>query len=163
MKLYTDLPSAKVFLDLLTFLLTVWVRCTTALLPPAEHFLMALMKLRLGLTHQDLAFRFNIHICTVAYIFHGWLDVMSRELQYLIHWPPRKEIKQNVPHLFKNKMFDSVRCIIDYSEIFIQRLTSLHARALIYSNYKSHNTIKFLLGVNRSCYFFVMNVGQACK
>ena len=38
-------------------------------------------------------------------------------------------------------------CIIDCSEVFIQRPTSLTARAQTYSNYKSHNTIKFLVAI----------------
>lgn len=66
----------------------------------------------------------------------------------LIHRPSREEIKKNLPALFRSPPFNSVRCIIDCSEIFIDRPTSLSARAMTYSNYKSHNTIKFLVGIS---------------
>ena len=39
-------------------------------------------------------------------------------------------------------------CIIDCSEIFIERPSSLSARAETYSNYKSHNTVKFLIAIS---------------
>jgi len=37
--------------------------------------------------------------------------------------------------------------IIDCFEIFIERPTSLMARAQTWSNYKKHNTVKFLIGI----------------
>ena len=37
--------------------------------------------------------------------------------------------------------------IIDCFEIFIERATNLKARAQTWSNYKHHNTIKFLIGI----------------
>jgi len=39
-------------------------------------------------------------------------------------------------------------CMIDRSEVFIERPSSLLARAQTYSNYKSHNTIKFLVAIS---------------
>ena len=38
-------------------------------------------------------------------------------------------------------------CIIDCFEIFIERPANLLARALTYSSYKSHNTMKYLVGI----------------
>ena len=72
---------------------------------------------------------------------------MSRELQCLIHWPDREVIRQTLPKCFKPRFSRSV-CIIDCSEIFIQRPTSLIARAQTYSSYKGHNTVKFFLAIN---------------
>ena len=43
------------------------------------------------------------------------------------------------------KHFPQARCIIDCSEI--ARATSFKARAQTYSNYKKHNTVKFLIGI----------------
>ena len=45
-------------------------------------------------------------------------------------------------YLFKNCV-----CIIDYTEIYIERPLNLNARAQTFSNYKSHNTIKYLIGI----------------
>ena len=38
--------------------------------------------------------------------------------------------------------------MIDCSEIFIERATSLSARSETYSNYKSHNTAKFFVAIS---------------
>lgn len=106
------------------------------------------MKLRLGLTHEDLAFRFHCSCATISAIFHDWLNITAQRFTSLIHWPSREEIKRNLPALFRSPPFNSVRCIIDCRKIFIDRPASLSARAMIYSNYKFHNTIKFLVGIS---------------
>ncbi len=120
---YTGLPSASVFFTLLTYLASIWNASSTILTLP-EQFLLVLMKLSLGLTHQDLAFRFRVSRGTVSNIFHEWLDVMAKELQCLVRWPSRKEIRRNLPTLFKTIGFQQVSCIIDCTEVFIER-TSL--------------------------------------
>ena len=51
-----------------------------------------------------------------------------------------------MPNVFI-KHFQNVRCTIDCSEIFIEQPTSFQARAQTYSNYKKHNTVKFLIGI----------------
>lgn len=145
---YTGLPAVGVFLKLLAYLIPLWGTSTmSSALSPTDQFLMVLMKLRLGLHHQDLAYRFNVSCGTVSKIFHDWLDVMARELQCLIRWPSRKEIRRKLPLQFR-KSFKRVRCIIDCTEIFTQRPTSFDTRAVTYSHYKSHNTIKFLVAVS---------------
>uniref|UniRef100_A0A673L1Z4 DDE Tnp4 domain-containing protein n=1 Tax=Sinocyclocheilus rhinocerous TaxID=307959 RepID=A0A673L1Z4_9TELE len=144
---YTGLRSSKVFFALLTYLTTAWSPRTLSP-PTALQFYLVLMKLRLGLTHKDLAFRFHCSCATISTIFHDWLNIMAQRFTSLIHWPSREEIKKNLPTLFRSPPFNAVRCIIDCSEIFIDRPTSLSARAMTYSNYKSHNTIKFLVGIS---------------
>ena len=51
-----------------------------------------------------------------------------------------------MPPLFK-ELFPNCRCIIDCSEIFIEIPISFDARAKTFSNYKKHNTVKFLVGI----------------
>ncbi len=41
-----------------------------------------------------------------------------------------------------------LKVIIDFFEVFIERPTNLKARAQTWSNYKHHNTCKFLLGIS---------------
>uniref|UniRef100_A0A672T434 THAP-type domain-containing protein n=1 Tax=Sinocyclocheilus grahami TaxID=75366 RepID=A0A672T434_SINGR len=144
---YTGLPSISVFFTLLTYLTSIWNASSTILTLP-EQFLVVLMKLCLGLTHQDLAFCFKMSCGTVSNIFHEWLDVMAKELQCLVRWPSRKEIRRNLPTLFKTTGFQKVRCIIDCTEVFTERPTSLQAQAITYSHYKSHNTVKFLVFIS---------------
>ncbi len=144
---YTGLRSSKVFFALLTYLTTAWSPGTLSP-PTALQFYLVLMKLRFGLTHKDLAFRSHCSHATISAIFHDWLNIMAQRFSSLIHWPSREEIKKNLPALFRSPPFNSVRCIIDCSEIFIDRPTSLSASAMTYSNYKSHDTIKFLVGIS---------------
>ena len=45
------------------------------------------------------------------------------------------------------KFFRNCCVIIDCIEVFIERPTDLMARAQVWSNYKSHSMIKFLIGI----------------
>ena len=47
-----------------------------------------------------------------------------------------------------HKHFKKCVIIIDCFEVFIERPTSLLARAQTFSNYKKHNTVKFLIGIS---------------
>ena len=83
----------------------------------------------------------------VSQLFHEWIDIMSRELRSLIVWPDRETIRKHLPQCFK-PTYAKATCIIDCSEVFIERATSLSARCETYSNYKNHNTAKFLVAVS---------------
>ena len=61
-------------------------------------------------------------------------------------WPSRESVHANMPQIFKD-LYPCTRCIIDCSEIFIERPYSYQARAQTYSTYKKHNTLKFLIGI----------------
>ena len=78
--------------------------------------------------HKDLSYRFGIHVSRVTKIFHHWIDVMSRELQQLLSWPDHEFVRETLLDCFKPK-YTRTKCIIDCSEVFIQRPTSLFARA----------------------------------
>ena len=95
---------------------------------------------------EDLATRFQIATSTVSRIFHKWMNVMYICLKFLIVWPSCEIIEQNLPSFIKAS-YPKCRCIIDCSEIFIERPSSYNARAQTYSNYKNHNTIKFLIAI----------------
>ena len=64
----------------------------------------------------------------------------------LILWPERDILKMSMPMSFRSK-FGKCACIIDCFEVFIERPSDLKARAQTYSTYKSHNTMKFLIGI----------------
>jgi len=50
-------------------------------------FMIVLMKLRLNLGLQDIAYRLGICTSTVGRHFHEMLDIMSCHLEWLIKWP----------------------------------------------------------------------------
>ena len=65
----------------------------------------------------------------------------------LIRWPTRSELLDTMPADFKCN-FPWCVCIIDCFEVFCERPKNLMARAQTYSNYKHHNTVKFLIGIS---------------
>ena len=109
---------------------------------PFEQFLIALMKLCLNLGDQDLSYRFGISQATVSNYFGAWIDDMYTRLSSLASWPERSELMKTMPSEFR-KHFRKCVVIIDCFEIFIERPTSLTARAQTWSNY----TVKFLIGI----------------
>ena len=143
-KFYTNLPTYMIFtilFDLLSPLMKKSIKLSLK-----DELLLCLMKLRLNLTNEDLAYRFGVAKSAVSRIFHKWLDVMYVKMKSCIRWLDKETVRQTLPNVFI-KHFQNVRCTIDCSEIFIERPTSFKARAQTYSNYKKHNTVKFLIGI----------------
>ena len=112
-----------------------------------DQCLLTLMKLRLNVGDKDLAYRFRISQASVSRYISKWLDILSSKLSFLIHWPERQELLKTMPSDFR-KHFKKCVIIIDCFEVFIERPTSLLARAQTFSNYKKHNTVKFLIGIS---------------
>ena len=146
-RFYTGLPSYKIFDFLLQKLKSISPTYDRYGLSAGDQLVLVMMKLRLATPHKDLAYRFGVHVSRVTKIFHYWIDIMSRELQQLISWPDHELVRETLPDCFKPK-YTRTKCIIDCSEVFIQRPTSLSARAETYSSYKSHNTVKFLVAIS---------------
>ncbi len=71
---------------------------------------------------------------------------MYIRLKPLIKWPEQLELRKTLPLSFR-KHFGKCICVIDCFELFCER-SDLMARAQTYSQYKHHNTIKFLIGIS---------------
>ena len=84
--------------------------------------LIVLIKLRLNLGFQDLAFRMGISISTVSRRFHEALDIMAVRLRSLIHWPEREELRKIMPMCFQSVYGLKVVAIVDCYEIRIENL-----------------------------------------
>ena len=112
-----------------------------------DEFVLVLMKLSRALTNQDLAYRFGTHVTKVTKVFHRWIDLMAVILKPSIAWPDKGMVLSTLPESFKPH-YRHATCIIDCSEVFIECPTSLVARAQTYSNYKSHNTVKFFVAIS---------------
>lgn len=122
-------------------------RCGLRKLSFEQEFFLVMLRLRLGLKYQDLAFRFQISKSSVSSIFTTWIKLMAAELKYLISWPSKQENINSLPESFK-KNYPKTRVIIDCTEIFIQTPSSLDVQSMCWSEYKHHTTIKFLLGIS---------------
>ena len=64
-----------------------------------QEFVMVLIKLRLNVPLQDLAFRFGVSLSTVSRTFTAWLIVLDVRLPPLIRWPERDELWHTMPVL----------------------------------------------------------------
>jgi hypothetical protein len=111
-----------------------------------DEFLMVLMRLRLGLLVKDLEYRFKIAASSVSRIFNKWITFMEKVMKPLVFLPPLVVLKTNVPACFQT--FSDTRIILDCTEIFVQTPSSLENQSQTYSNYKSHNTFKALVGIS---------------
>lgn len=151
-KFYTGLKSWKLFQIIYRFVLPgiqffSSPNTSKKSLPLMEQFLLVLMRLRLNLSEQDLAYRFNISQGTVSKHLRLWIDVMFVRLgSVLMLWPTPESLWNSTPTPFKKK-FPRCVSIIDCFEIGIERFKHLLARCSTYSHYKGRNTIKFLISI----------------
>ena len=81
--------------------------------------LLCLMKLRLGLTLQDLTHRFKVSHSAASSLFKSWVKGLTTVLRTLIFIPDKKSLVNTKPQRFKNITQD-IHSIIDASEIFIE-------------------------------------------
>ena len=145
-KYYTGLPSYKILKAIFDFLSPCVNRYSRTALPLFHQFLMVLARLRLNMEVQHLSYHFGIHSSNISRTFRKWINIMYERLRPLIKWPDREELYRTMPMDFKRK-FSKCVVILDCFEIFMERPAALMARAQTWSNYKQHNTCKFLIGI----------------
>jgi DDE superfamily endonuclease/Helix-turn-helix of DDE superfamily endonuclease len=110
-----------------------------------EEFLLTLMKLRLGLLNRDLADRFNISSALCSKTIKTWLVAMRRSLGHLVFWPSKEQVTSTKPARFRN--LPDIRAIIDCTELFIETPKDPALQCATWSEYKHHNTLKFLIAI----------------
>ena len=145
-RFYTGLPSYEVLMVVFEHVSSHVSRQTQN---PSrfQEFVMVLIKLRLNVPLQDLAYRFVVSVTTVSRIFSYWMVVMDVRLKLMISWPEREQLWQTMPMCFQYAFAKKVTVVIDCFEVFIERPSNLLARAQTFSSYKHHNTIKVLIGI----------------
>jgi len=111
-----------------------------------NHLLIVFLKLRLALLNRDIGLRFSISPSAVSAILRSWIPAVAACLKALIVWPEQDVARCNVPASFKPQ-FQRVISIIDCFEVFTERPYNLTARAQTWSNYKHHNTVKYLISI----------------
>ena len=105
--------------------------------------------------HQNLPYRFDISLSTVPRIVSAWMTVMDIRLSHLISWPEREDLWCTMPKCFQYSFGKKTAVIMYCFEMFIEKPSNLLARAQTYLNYKSHNTIKVLIGISPGTITFV--------
>ena len=152
-RFYTGLPSCAVFRSLLEYMQpkVEEVHRKTELgrkmkLTYAEQFLAMLMRLCLGLLTVDVAHRFEVSPATISRLFTTWITILAAEMKVIFPWPSKQRIQAWTPSSFKK--YRNTRIIIDCTEFFIQRPSSLQGQSLTFSYYKHYNTFKALIGIS---------------
>ena len=125
-RFYTGLPSYQVLIATLNH-----VSRRTQMLDPFQEFVMVLIKLRLNVPFQDLAYRFMVSVPTVSWNFWSWINAMDNRLSGLLHWPARENLWKTM--CFKYAFGNKVTVVIDSFEVFIEKPTNLLAQAQTFS------------------------------
>lgn len=144
-KYYTGLPTFKIL-----FILFKKIEDdlpSSSKLSKFQMLILTLMKLRLGSDFTDLSYRFNVSINTASRYFFSVLDVLHIKLKNFVFWPERHLIKKTTPYIFKEAFGSTITVIVDCFEVFTEKPTNQNASSQMWSTYKHHHTIKFLIGI----------------
>ena len=82
-------------------------------------------------------------------------DILLGQIFYIFSlgsipiWPTYEQINE-MPEIFKRTYYPSTRSILDCTELYCQRPSSLSTQSSLCSHYESHVTYKGLIGVSPS-------------
>ncbi|XP_016382413.1 uncharacterized protein LOC107719510 [Sinocyclocheilus rhinocerous] len=145
-KYYTGLPCLALLMGVLKQLLPCLPQ-TGRKLSPFQMLLSTLMRLRMNLPIQHIAYLFSVDRKTVSTTFRDTVGTMFKHLKPLVHWPERHCMQATMPHQFIEASGNRVAVIVGCFEIRIERASNLKARAQTFSHYKHQHTLKYLLGI----------------
>ena len=98
--------------------------------------------------NEDLTERFRVSPILCSCIFTTWIKLLSTVMgKVLVAWPTKESIREHLPEVFLKSGYGKCRVIIDCAEVFIDRPKSLSSQAATWSDYKHHETFKFLVGI----------------
>ncbi|KAJ8253437.1 hypothetical protein GJAV_G00212960 [Gymnothorax javanicus] len=142
-RFYTGLPNYFVF-ETVMWLLSPHMKGEKSVkLSKFQQLLMTLMRLRLDLKNQDLAYRFGVKVSTVTKTIHSVVNIMSSTLvPTTVFWPSREELRKNLPSAFRSSYPDCA-VIMDCFRVALEKMdrpdTSAHRC--------ESNALKYLIGV----------------
>ncbi|KAK7090809.1 uncharacterized protein [Littorina saxatilis] len=110
-----------------------------------ECMILTLVRIRKGFDMEHLSFLFGISQAQVSRIFTTWVNVLNQCFAPLLLWPRKELCKKNLPEAFEN--YPTTRCVIDCTELRIEKPFRPRAQRLTWSNYKHGNTSKLLVAV----------------
>ena len=111
-----------------------------------KRLFLVLMKLWLGLTNDFFCDLFSIGKGTCSQIVNSWVRFLCRELKPLVFWPGRITVTKMLLSRLAMK-YPSLSCTLDCTEVFIERPCNLELQSLTSSDYKNHNSAKYLVGI----------------
>ena len=114
---------------------------------PINQLFMTLVRLRLGLLHQDLSYRFGTSTRQVSTVIMTWIQLLYKQFSSLrsTMFASRSKVRKHLPKSFKK--YKNIRCIIDCTEVHVQSPGNFEAQGNQYSSYKGYTSYKFLIAV----------------
>ncbi|XP_054877789.1 uncharacterized protein LOC129352697 [Poeciliopsis prolifica] len=118
---------------------------STQTLQPIDEFFLFLNYLALGSKQWDLADLYGIHQSTVRWIITAWTNFLFTVLGSVRIWIPEGQIHSSLPADFKD--YPDTTVILDCIELRCQCPSSPILFCKTFSSYKSHCTLKGLIGI----------------
>ena len=103
-----------------------------------------LVKLRLNIKLECLSFRFGLSTSVISRYLTTRICFLYHVFMEMDWMPSVEQVKVTLPSAFKEK-FATTYAIIDGSEVFIETPSDLFMQLSTWSQYKHHNTVKFLV------------------
>ena len=131
-RFYTGLPSYEVLMVVFGHV-SLHVSRQTQNLGCFQEFVMVIIKMRLDVPLQDLAYCFVVSVTTVSRIFSYWMVVMDVKLKFMISWPEREQLWQTMPMCFQyafgkkvTVVMTALKCLLNVHLIYLQELRHFH-------------------------------------
>ncbi|XP_076358805.1 uncharacterized protein LOC143251243 [Tachypleus tridentatus] len=103
-----------------------------------QQILITLLRLRFNMNMQYLGFLYSVRSSTMSRLFQTVTDVI---------YAHRHLFCKTIPTCFQ-RTFPKCACIIDCFKICIEKPSDFKARTQTYSDYKSHDTAKYFIGIS---------------
>lgn len=146
-KFYTGLPNYFVLETVMWLLAPHMDGMKNVKLSKFQQLLLTLMRLRLDLRNQDLAYRFGVKVGTVIRTVHRMVNIMSSALvPTAVFWPSRAELRKNLPAALRASYPDCA-VIIDCFTVPFEELVSRGNQPQPQEVATSYNVLKYLIGV----------------
>jgi len=113
-----------------------------------NEFLLTLVYLRCGFSEIHVGYLFNVSQATVSTVFQARLTFMALILPKLFRMPDAGQIAEDAHRIFsENSRYRNTVLILDATEIRVETLSDHHLRQLLWSDYKSGHTAKWMVGL----------------
>jgi len=131
-------------------------------LDPKNQFFLTMVKLKLNLKLADLAYRFGVSSTVASRYITTWISFLYHQFKEIDWMPTVDQVTGTLPTAFREK-YPLTYAIIDGSEVFLETSSDLYLQSFTWSQYKHHNTVKFLVACTPNgaiCYISPVYVGS---
>ncbi|XP_073701821.1 uncharacterized protein [Garra rufa] len=147
-RFYTGLPNYFVFETVMLLLVPHMKGDKNAKLSKFQQLLLTLMRLRLDLKNQDLAYRFGVKVATVTRTVHRIINIMFTTLvPTAVFWPSRVELRKNLPAALLCTYPDCA-VIVDCFRVSLEKALNVDVNQEVASTaLTTVNELKYVIGV----------------